>query len=48
MEIKVMHQVMAWNDDVSDQVKSELERHRVCLVNVMGSREPARPARSPR
>lgn len=37
MEIKVMHQVMAWNEDVSDQVKAELSSHRVCLVNVMGS-----------
>ena len=37
MEIKVMHQVMAWNEDVSDEVKSELAAHRVCLINVMGS-----------
>ena len=37
MEIKVMHQVMAWNEDVSDAVKAELAKHRVCLVNVMGS-----------
>lgn len=37
MEIKVMHQVMAWNEDVSDAVKAELATHRVCLVNVMGS-----------
>lgn len=37
MEIKVMHQVMAWNEDVSDAVKAELSRHRVCLINVMGS-----------
>lgn len=37
MEIKVMHQVMAWNEDVSDAVKAELAAHRVCLVNVMGS-----------
>lgn len=37
MEIKVMHQVMAWNEDVSDAVKAELRAHRVCLINVMGS-----------
>ena len=37
MEIKVMHQIMSWNEDVSDQVKSELAAHKVCLINVMGS-----------
>ena len=37
MEIKVMHQVMSWNEDVSDEVKAELASHRVCLINVMGS-----------
>ena len=37
MEIKVMHQVMEWNEDVSDAVKAELAEHRVCLINVMGS-----------
>lgn len=37
MEIKVMHQVMAWNEDVSDAVKAELSSHKVCLINVMGS-----------
>ena len=37
MELKVMHQVMAWNEDVSDAVKAELATHRVCLINVMGS-----------
>ena len=37
MEIKVMHQVMAWNEDVSDAVKAELAAHKVCLINVMGS-----------
>lgn len=37
MEIKVMHQVMAWNEDVSDAVKAKLSDHQVCLVNVMGS-----------
>lgn len=37
MEIKVMHQVMEWNEDVSDAVRAELASHRVCLVNVLGS-----------
>ena len=37
MEIKVMHQVMEWNEDVSDAVKAELAEHQVCLINVMGS-----------
>lgn len=37
MEIKVMHQIMEWNEDVSDAVKAELAEHRMCLVNVMGS-----------
>lgn len=37
MEIKVMHQVMEWNEDVSDAVKAELAAHKVCLINVMGS-----------
>ena len=37
MEIKVMHQVMEWNEDVSDAVKAELASHKVCLVNVLGS-----------
>ncbi|MBQ3089993.1 MAG: hydrogenase nickel incorporation protein HypB [Oscillospiraceae bacterium] len=37
MEIKVMHQVMEWNEDVSDAVKAELASHNVCLINVLGS-----------
>lgn len=32
-----MHQVMEWNEDVSDAVKAELAAHHVCLVNVLGS-----------
>ena len=43
MEIKVMHQVMAWNEDVSDAVKAELATHRVCLINVMGSPGAGKP-----
>ena len=37
MEIKVMHQIMEWNEDVSDAVKAELAENKVCFVNVMGS-----------
>ena len=37
MEIKVMHQVMEWNEDVSDAVKAELASHNICLINVLGS-----------
>ena len=37
MEIKVMHQVMEWNEDVSEAVKGELRNHQVCLMNVLGS-----------
>ncbi len=37
MEIKVVHQIMEWNEDVSDEIKTLLWSKRVCLVNVMGS-----------
>ncbi len=37
MEIKVMHQIMEWNEDVSDQVKDTLKAHKICLINIMGS-----------
>lgn len=37
MEIKVLHQVMEWNEDVSAAVREMLRAHKVCLVNVMGS-----------
>ena len=37
MEIKVMHQIMEWNEDVSDQVKETLASHKICMINVMGS-----------
>ena len=37
MEIKVLHQVMEWNEDVSAEVRRVLEEHKVCLINVMGS-----------
>lgn len=37
MEIKVVHQILEWNEDRSDAIKSELSEKKVCLVNVMGS-----------
>lgn len=37
MEIKVVHQILEWNEDVSNQVKEELLKNKVCLINVMGS-----------
>ena len=37
MEIKVLHQIMDWNGDVSDEVASELSSHDICMINVMGS-----------
>ncbi len=37
MEIKVLHQIMDWNEDVGDEVKKLLASHHICMVNVMGS-----------
>ncbi len=37
MEIKVVHQIMEWNEDVSEEIKALLRDKKVCLVNVMGS-----------
>ena len=37
MEIKVIHQILEWNEDVSDEVKATLAAHGICMVNVMGS-----------
>ncbi|MEG1657650.1 MAG: hydrogenase nickel incorporation protein HypB [Oscillibacter sp.] len=37
MEIKVLHQVMEWNEDVSAQVRHRLKEKGVCLINIMGS-----------
>ena len=37
MEIKVLNQVMDWNEDVSEEVKGTLAEHHICMVNVMGS-----------
>lgn len=37
MEIKIVKQILEWNEDVSDEVKATLREKKVCLVNVMGS-----------
>ena len=37
MEIKVLHQAMDWNEDVSEEVKETLSAHHICMINVMGS-----------
>ena len=37
MEIKVLHQVMDWNEDVSEEVKAALAARHICKINVMGS-----------
>lgn len=37
MEIKVLHQIMDWNEDVSQDVKKTLSSHHICMINVMGS-----------
>ena len=37
MEIKVIHQILEWNEDCSDEIKKDLSDKKVCLINVMGS-----------
>ena len=37
MEIKVLHQIMDWNEDVSEEVRARLAERGICLINVMGS-----------
>ena len=37
MEIKVIHQILEWNEDCSDDIKKDLSDKKVCLINVMGS-----------
>ena len=37
MEIKIVKQIMEWNEDVSNAVKATLSEKKVCLINVMGS-----------
>ncbi len=37
MEIKVVHQILEWNEDCSNEIKKKLTEKEVCLINVMGS-----------
>lgn len=37
MEIKVIRQIMEWNEDCSNEIKEVLKRKNVYLINVMGS-----------
>ena len=37
MEIKVVKQILAWNEDVSRQVRETLAEKKICMINVMGS-----------
>ncbi|MBQ6902191.1 MAG: hydrogenase nickel incorporation protein HypB [Oscillospiraceae bacterium] len=37
MEIKIVKQILEWNEDVSKQVADLLSEKKVCLINVMGS-----------
>lgn len=37
MEIKVVKQILAWNEDVSRQVRETLSEKKICMINVMGS-----------
>lgn len=37
MKIKVVKQILEWNEDVSREVRETLSEKKVCLVNVMGS-----------
>ena len=37
MEIKVLHQIMEWNEDVSAEVRKVLKEKNICMINLMGS-----------
>lgn len=37
MEIKVVHQILEWNEDHSNAIKEKLATKGVCMINVMGS-----------
>lgn len=37
MEIKIVKQIMEWNEDVSNEVKDLLAEKKICMINVMGS-----------
>lgn len=37
MEIKIVKQILAWNEDVSREIRASLAEQKICLVNIMGS-----------
>ena len=37
MEIKVVRQIMEWNEDCSEEIKALLKENKVFMINVMGS-----------
>ncbi|CVI71313.1 Hydrogenase isoenzymes nickel incorporation protein HypB [Clostridiales bacterium CHKCI001] len=37
MEITVLHQIMDWNEDVSQDVKQTLAANKIYMINIMGS-----------
>lgn len=37
MEIKIVKQILEWNEDVSGDIIRELDDNKVCLINLMGS-----------
>lgn len=37
MEIKVVKQILEWNEDCSNEIKDELKQKKVFMINVMGS-----------
>ena len=39
MQIKVMRQILEWNEDVSNKVRNLLREKNVYMINVMGSQE---------
>lgn len=37
MEIKIVKQILEWNEDVSNEIKALLAEKHICMINVMGS-----------
>ena len=37
MAIKVVKQILEWNEDCSNEIKKDLKEKKVCLINVLGS-----------
>lgn len=37
MKIKVVKQILEWNEDVSREVRETLQEKKICMINVMGS-----------